>query len=236
MKIASSVAAIAALGVAGIANGQVWNEVGDAGDLTSNAQAVAGLGTLSSIVGNWANGQDIDMYCIEIKDAQAFVAEVIASTGFTDTQMYLFNAAGQGIAFDDDSGLSLFSRIGNDNTINTGSAPSINGQPNLIANAGNGIYYLAISRFDADALNLAGGTQVANGIWHDGSPFDGPFAPDGPGAGSSTTLAGWIYATASATTGSYTISLTGASFVPAPGALALLGLAGLVGHSRRRRV
>jgi MYXO-CTERM domain-containing protein len=176
------------------------------------------------------------MYCIEIKDAQAFVAEVIASTGFTDTQMYLFNAAGQGIAFDDDSGLSLFSRIGNDYTINTGSAPSINGQPNLIANAGNGIYYLAISRFDADALNLAGGTQVANGIWHDGSPFDGPVAPDGPGAGSSTTLAGWIYATASATTGSYTISLTGASFVPAPGALALLGLAGLVGHSRRRRV
>jgi MYXO-CTERM domain-containing protein len=233
MKMHGVLTVAAALAITGVAQAQVWVEAGDAGDMPGTAQIPAGIGNLLSITGQLSNGADIDMYQIFIHDAAAFIAEVTAfAGGSTDSQLYLFNANGVGIAFDDDSGLGLFSRLSNDHTINVGGAPDNIGQSNLILNAGVGVYYLAITKFDTDALNLAGGTQAANGIWHDGSPFAGPFQPDGPGAGNAT-LAGWGLAS---TTGNpiYTITLTGASFVPAPGALALLGLAGLAGIRRRR--
>jgi MYXO-CTERM domain-containing protein len=237
MRKVSVLVAFGAMGIAGMAHGQIWNETvnggADAGTLPGSSQSVNGSGSLTAITGGWLNGQDIDMYAIQITNAAAFVAEVTASTGHTDNQLYLFNSAGVGIAFDDDSGAVLNARISNDHTINIGSPPDTVGQSNLITNAGNGLYYLAITDFDTDALNLVGGTQLANGIWHDGTPFAGPFQPDGPGAGNAT-LAAWGLAAVSATIGTYTITLTGASYVPAPGAMALLGLAGLVGSRRRR--
>jgi MYXO-CTERM domain-containing protein len=230
MKMRMLVTPAIVLGLAGAAQGQIWAESGDAGALPGSAQVISGnVTTITGTLG--PTPADIDMFCFNIVDAPNFVATVTVFAGAsTDSQLYLFNSAGAGVAFDDDSGLGLFSMISNDHTINLGGPPDTVGQSNLITNSGNGLHYLAITRFDTDALNLAGGTQLANGIWHDGSPYAGPFAPDGPGS-ANPVLAGWATASSVGAPIVYTITITG---VPAPGALALLGVAGLVGTRRRR--
>lgn len=213
---------VAMLGLAAAAHAQTWTETGDAGNMPGSSQMISG--SVTTITGTLTSGTDIDMYGFNIVNAANFSALVtIFSGGSTDSQLYLFNAGGMGIAFDDDGGAGLFSEISNSGAGEPGA------DANLITNSGNGLHYLAITDYDTDALNLSGGTQAANGIWHDFGPYDGPFAPDGPGS-SNAVLAGWSFGDAT-TPITYTIQLQG---VPGPGALALLGLAGLVSVRRRR--
>jgi len=122
-----------------------WSEQGDAGDLPETAQAT-GTDTdtpLSSISGA-LDENDVDMFAIYIADPSAFQAETNTSTTDFDSQLWLFDANGNGIVHDDDSAGSLRSRITNAN--------------NCIP--GPGIYYIAISRWNRDANDCDG-----NAIW-----------------------------------------------------------------------
>jgi hypothetical protein len=202
----------AATGVLASAANAQWVEAGDAGQLPGTAQGttVGPSGTpLVSIAGTFGTITDADMYCIQILAPTAFsVTTVGGSTN--DTQLFLFNTAGMGIAANDDSAGTAQSTLPLGNPLLTVLTP--------------GTYLLAISTYNIDPTS-AGGLIFPN------SPFTNVFGPTGPGGGSPVT--GW---TGSGATGSYTISLTGAGAwaVPAPGAIALLGLAGLVGTRRRR--
>ena len=165
-----------------------WDEIinggGDAGDLPATAQLVTlpnqtpCESPVTRIRGD--NGaDDVDMYVICITDPANFVASTVGTTTW-DTQLWLFRCDGTGVVANDDySGLQ--SRI--DNT------------PNCIQEAG--IYLLAISRFNRDAVD-ANGTP----LWSSGALSC---------ASNSNPIAGWTGSTTAG--GRYIISLQGAYFV-----------------------
>jgi hypothetical protein len=208
------VAALAVASVSGLANAQIWNEVGDAGDLPASAQVVMGAGSLTQING-FFGANDADMYRILITNPAAFSATTFGGTTL-DTQLWLFHVSGMGIAHNDDV------PAGNPGAGTLQSMFPV-GNP-LYASLAPGEYLIAITRYDRDPVS-AGGLIFPN------SPFNVVHGPTGPGGGSPIT--GWL-GTTSASTAQYSIYLTGAGFIPAPGALALFGLAGLAGTRRRR--
>jgi hypothetical protein len=174
-----------------------WDEQfyggGDAGDLPATAQLV----TLSDqtpcqspvtrIRGD-NDADDVDMYVICITDPANFVASTVGTTTW-DTQLWLFRCDGTGVVHNDDAvGTTVLqSRIDNStNCIQQG-----------------GIYLLAISRWNRDAVDSQG-----QRLWND-SPFRSLRCPDGPGA--ANPVAGWTGTTPAG--GRYIISLQGAYFV-----------------------
>ena len=196
-----------ALGLAGgNLQAAIWAEVGDAGQLPGTAQITLGANPLTAITGTISAG-DADMYLIYIPVAGAFSATTVGGAAF-DTQLFLFTAAGMGVATNDDNGSGLLS------TLPAGGS--------FLVSAGN--YYLAISGFNNDP------TSVGGLIFP--STFPGVFGATGPGAGS--PVSGW---TGGGGTGAYTITLTGAQFaVPEPGSVVLLaGIVGLIGRAIRRK-
>lgn len=202
------VALMALAAAAGAANAQ-WAEIPDAPSLVPG-QITVGVGALPSISGSLGHAglpDDYeDLYCIYIHDPVGFSATTVGGAAF-DTQLWLFNMAGMGVSFNDDS-------VGLLSTLTGAFVP------------GPGHYVIGISRYDNDALSPGGA------MWAD-TPFAVERAPDGPGAPG--PLVAWDHGSP-ANAGPYTIFLTGASYceVPAPGAAALLGIAGLVGFRRRR--
>jgi hypothetical protein len=204
MKTAKMLAVVAGLAFAATAQAQVWTEVGDAMDLTPG-QITVGSGPLTQIDGG-LTANDVDLFCIFITDPANFSATTIGGATF-DTQLWLFRPNGLGVTANDDAGGGVQSRI-------TGQFVT-----------SPGVYALGISRFNRDAVDAGG--QL---IWNS-TPFGTERAPDGPGA--ANPLAGWLGATAGPVP--YSIFITGATFwVPAPGSVALLGLAGLAASRRRR--
>lgn len=198
---------LAMLASASAAQAQLWVEIPDApAALPFTAQMTVGVGALTTISGGGDfPGDTVDAYCIYITSPTAFSASTVGGTS-QDTQIWLFRPDGTGVTFNDDAG-PLQSTI-------TGAfvtAP--------------GLYILAVSAYDTDPVNAAGAA-----LWLD-TPFGTERAPDGPGAG--TPVAGW---TGGPDLAPYRIALTGAEYcdVPAPGALALMGLGGLVAARRRR--
>ncbi len=119
-----------------IGGGGQWNEAGDAGDVPSTTQAPLGTGRLASISGNVSTSGDLDMYLIKIVNEAAFSATTIG-TGPTlaDTQLFLLDAAGHGVACNDDAGGGTRSTI--DSALVTA----------------NGCYFLAVSGYDRDVTN-----------------------------------------------------------------------------------
>jgi hypothetical protein len=171
-----------------------YQEQGDAGDLPETAQAT-GTDTstaLSAIRGTLeANG--VDMYAIYIADPANFSATTVNDQTTFDTQLWLFDAQGKGVVFNDQAvGTNLDrSRIDNSTGCLTGRSA--------------GVYYIAISRYNRDAIGCEEGF-----IWNS-SPARAVRCPDGPESGSRVT--GWTGTTAIA--GSYEITLTGAFTAPA---------------------
>ncbi len=198
---------LAMLATASAAQAQTWIEIPDAPAAAPfTAQMTVGVGPLTTIRGGGDfAGDSVDAYCIHIFDVGAFSATTVGGTT-QDTQIWLFRPDGMGVSFNDDS-------TGLQSTVTGAFVP------------GPGLYILAVSPYDADALDGAGAA-----LWLD-TPFGTERAPDGPGAGG--PVMAW---SAGPTLIPYSISLTGATYceVPAPGALALMGLGGLVAARRRR--
>jgi hypothetical protein len=169
-----------------------WVEQGDAGDLPGTAQITTGPSTLTAIRGALTAG-DVDMYKINICDAPNFTA--IGSGTVSDTQMFLFDSTGKGVAMNDDTpvGTGLQSAL----------APA-----GAIPGLTNGSYYLALSSYDNDPNDAS-----AQALWLD-TPFNTVRAPDGPGA--ANPVASWDGA--GSNTGTYSIALTGACFGQSAGA------------------
>ncbi|HYD00664.1 MAG TPA: MYXO-CTERM sorting domain-containing protein [Phycisphaerales bacterium] len=207
MKNIAAVLVLAAAGSA--ANAQVWAEIPDAGDLVATSQSTVGVGGLNGITGLFGSGTDVDMFCIHVDDWATFSARVtsLGGGGALDTQVYLFDAAGNGIAFNDDAPFPV-------SILPAGHA--------LYSGRTNGeMVYIAVSQYNVDPQNGAGAFMFPN-------TFTGVFGPTNPGP-----VASW--AGTGGTAGTYTIELTGSSYcVPTPGAAAMLGLGGLAAFRRRR--
>jgi hypothetical protein len=141
---------------------------------------------LTTISGNFEPAR-ATIHQIQICDEAAFSASVVGSTT-VDTQMFLFNADGTGVAMNDDV-------VGG-----TGAQSALSS--NFVT--ANGTYYLAIVQYDRDPVS-----SICNdaAMWLD-TPFRSERAPDGPGA--TGTLAGWISTPVTPSSGPYTITLTGA--------------------------
>ncbi|MBD1914371.1 MULTISPECIES: DUF4394 domain-containing protein [Cyanophyceae] len=190
-------------------------ETDDAGEQIDGAVSIiSDLAQPLAFITGTVSG-DADLFQIFISGEQPFSATTldaetllglpidnalgIPTSLLEDPQLFLFDAAGNGIYGNDD----LF-----------GSA-----QATLPSRSGlltPGIYYLAISGFDYDPISTGGE------IFADES-FDGVLLPTGSGAGS--PLVG--FAGEDAPSGNYTIALTGAQTVtptPPPAAFDLLGL------------
>jgi hypothetical protein len=184
-----------------------WTEIGDAGELPGTAQVVYGSGPLFTITGAYGTGTDgADMFQIKIVDPAGFSASADAQ----DPQLYLFDATGMGVYANDDSFGTLDSYL----------PPG-----DIYSPITPGLYYLVITGAPRDPVS-AGGR-----IFPD-QPWEAVQGPTGPGGGS--PLSSWIGSTGTAS--EYTIKLTGAAHIPAPGAILLGGIGvGLVGWLRRRR-
>ncbi len=159
-----------------------YAENGDVGELPATARVVLGSGTLATISGN-LTVDDVDMYRISVCDFANFSATTVGGAAF-NTQLFLFNSAGVGIALSDDTLANTQSTITNQFVTS------------------NGDYYLAISASDRDPVSSGGA------IWLD-TPQTTQRAPDGPGAGGVVT--GWTGSGNPGTTpAAYSITLTGA--------------------------
>ncbi|MCC6952275.1 MAG: hypothetical protein IT433_12635 [Phycisphaerales bacterium] len=164
------------------------NTADSIGDLPGTAMVMSGDGSpLASISGdlgaNCIAGNDVDMFMITICDPTAFSASACGSD--FDTALFLFDASGLGVAFNDDS-CGLQSNL---TSAFTASLP-----------AGN--FYLAVSSYDNDPQDEGG-----QALWLD-TPFGVERAPDGPGAASA--VSSW---TGIGGGGSFVVALTGACSV-----------------------
>ncbi|MBC8104573.1 MAG: PEP-CTERM sorting domain-containing protein [Cytophagales bacterium] len=159
------------------------------------------------------------MYAILISDFTAFSATTVGSPGtLVDSQLFLFDGAGNGlIANNDAAAATLQSAI-----------PS--GSPLLTA-LPSGVYYLLLDSSGRDPVSGGGA------IFPTGGSTSSLLGPTGPGGGQ--PLTGYIGAGSG--TGTYVITLTGASFAqaaaPEPGtaALGLAAIGSLVGMGGLRR-
>jgi hypothetical protein len=155
---------------------------GAAHDLPSNAEEITGSSQVGAIIGALLVGE-ADMYKVRISDPAAFLATLRCGAGF-DSQLFIFNESGVGVAFNDD--------IAATTTINRQSEIG----PTLIPSAG--IYYIAVSQFDRDPLDSAGAE-----LWLD-QPFEGQRGPDA--AGAANPVSSW---SAGGAANNYTLFLTG---------------------------
>jgi hypothetical protein len=133
-------------------------EGSDVGDLPSSAEQIDGTGALTSISGQIADINDVDMFRIRVTGAVPVLLQV-ASSSTVDSQLFVFDANGFAIVGNDDMGLTLDARI---------TAP-------LVA----GIYYLAVSAWDRDPVN-AGGLEIFS---DDSAALQTPINGGGPIAG-----------------------------------------------------
>jgi hypothetical protein len=175
------------------------NGAGDTGDLPGAAQSPSGSGALSVIVGNH-DANDVDMYRIQVCDSASFEATTRFGPDTPDTQLFLFDAAGVGVAMDDDNP--------------AGATPvSLNGTLSSTLSAvpgiSNGVYYIAVARYDQDPTNAS-----AQEIWADtdgGGNYNTVRTPDGAGV-TDFAVTGWT--ATSGGTGAYRLSLKGACYAP----------------------
>lgn len=208
----AAIALFGLLAIAGTASASIYAEVPDAGELPASAQDVSGVGALTGITGSVTAG-DADMFRIRISNPAAFSAITSGVQG--DTLLFLFNLDGTGIAKNDDiSGANFLSEfpVGNP----------------LYAGLPAGDYLIAISGFAYHPFSVAAPTLLSQANF-DVNTFTGVLAPQNAGP-----VLSWFQLSTGPSSGNYSITLTGAEFIPAPSAAALLGLGGLLAARRRR--
>jgi hypothetical protein len=172
----------------GVASAQVWNEVGDAGDLPATAQVPQGAGPITTIIGTILPGGDADMYLVETLNPLVATATTCNNGTNIDTQLWAFNLAGNGGPFNDDGTLA---GCGLQSYITGSTCPTA-----------PGCIYLAVSTFDWDALGPNGLE-----IWLD-TPYGAVRCPDGPDAPGPVTSWGGT----TGASGAYQIDLVGGTF------------------------
>ncbi len=208
----AAIALFGLLAATGMASAQNWAEVGDAGEIVDGVQDVVGVGILNQITGS-VTALDADAFRIRISNPAAFSA---AATGIQgDTTLYLFNLDGTGIAKNDDISGTNFESL-----LPVGNA--------LYAGLPAGDYIIAIGGFAYQPFSVAAPTLLSQAVF-DPNVFTAVQAPQNAGP-----VLSWAQLATTPTSGNYTITLTGAEFIPAPGAAALLGLGGLLAARRRR--
>jgi MYXO-CTERM domain-containing protein len=200
--------------------GPDWVEGGtDAGSTLSTAQHTVGVGQILAISGSLGGTRTADfedMFLIQVTNPVTFHLTT-SGAGF-DAQLFLFNITQANEAF----GL-----LANDNT------PSGN-IPVLTPMATDGTF-ASINNPGSYAIAIAGAgrypVSVSGAIFFFASPTE-VSGPDGPGG--INPHIGWA---GTGATGNYDIGVTGVGFyeTPAPGAGALLALAGSFAARRRRR-
>jgi hypothetical protein len=164
-----------------------YAETGDAGNLPGTAAVISGSGPLPGITGS-LGADDSDMYRFSICNEATFSASTEGLATF-DTQLFIFNTAGNGVVMDDDTPLNAQSLI-------TSQFVTANGE-----------YFIAISQYNKDPLD-AGGLL----IWNNTNPagnFQPEWVPNGPGA--ANPVASWGVTTT--TGGTYGIRLTGSCYI-----------------------
>ncbi len=225
---------------AGIANAGVWSvdNTADVGNMLNTASVTDGFGSLEKIQGRLVAtfsgtvSWDQDIYCIHINDGAAFSAVAYptpgSASGPADMNLALFDAAGHGIAFNDNSGGFAYPAL--TNLFTTGLAA--------------GDYYLAVSRNSSGGnpsrfrgnRPLAGGVLMFPGQVNNSLSTD-PSAPlrDGEFSNLGAVFSGWEAVPFSFPLNDfYDIDFGCGYCVPAPAGMGLLTL-GLLGVSRRRR-
>jgi len=212
--------------------GPEWEEPtgGDAGNTIQTASDVgASGGGYVGIIrgkldgnaggGGFMEGDYQDMFRINIVDPGMFLVETVGvQFGLPDPMLFLFNRDGFGIAASNDIDNGYFQ-----------SKIDVN-DPNMPIFLEAGIYYLAITAATSEALGHFGGE--VGPIFHMGEHQVGQVGPSGVFAQS--PLSGWTDPSSPENYGFYEIMVHGVGSVPAPGALALLGLAGIASRRRRR--
>lgn len=175
-----------------------YNEQGDAGSLPLEAQPLVGVGPIQVISGFTGPGDFEDMYVIHIFDPDAFTAStspaVLGGNASFDTQIWLFDAFGIGVAANDECPIG-----GGPGSCLTNIGP---GGAGLLIQPG--FYYLAISGFDNDPGNIGGFIFNQN-------PRDDVTGPDGTGGAG--PIEGW---NPPGDTGGYQIRLLGAEYIIPP--------------------
>ena len=242
MRTSVLIGVMAAAGLSASALGQSWAEMDsggfnialgfggttftnfDAGKRLSTANITDGIGALTQISGAFHFDTDVDLYQIRITDPGAFSV----STTRSPSGLALFDASGMGVAYNGDQ---------------AGAAATPMLTNALTGSLTPGLYYLAVvqgvqrpvNALGESIFNPAGAEDEVGPSALSGDNVLGTQAEtDGMG---SDAFGPWTNQTISTTFFSfpYTLTLTGASYaIPAPGALALAGLGGLVALRRRR--
>lgn len=190
-------AAVLAVGTT-TASAATWSEGLDAGDLPATAQSPSGTGALTTISGVLpsTDDNDVDMYRICITDPGAFSAKTAGT--ITDPQLFLFDSAGLGVEARDD----IVEATARQSDLTAGNPHSPTSP---------GIYHLAVSRWDNDALS-SGGLIFPGGTIGDGTAGM-VVGPTGPGGGSPVSAWTGNGDAANEDGGtSYSIALTGTAF------------------------
>ncbi len=210
--------------------GPDWDEGahGDAGSTASTAQVITTAGTVNTVRGsltaNLLGGDYQDMYVIYVASPTSFSVSTLTADGGSATfnpMLYAFRYEGFGET------AHASAMLGN----NIAMAGVVGARLGPIANDNSGVrlteagyYAIAISGFSSRPTNAFGESLFGSNIFGAGNLV-------GPADGlNNLGLAGWD---SDGQTGEYLLHLSGITGVPAPGAIALLGLAGLI--SRRRR-
>lgn len=230
MAVSGSVLALVVLGLVSspAAYAQTVFESGDAGQTLSTAQSISTAG-VSRIIGSLNNPSDADLYRLYISSPATFSASTInavTDASGIDTELSLFDAAGHGLATNDDaSGFTIDSNLPAGNALYSSLTP--------------GYYYLGISASENEAINSA------SQLIFQGYPGGDTTAVRGAASGLNPTVLFNFnsneYDTSSF--GSYEIDLTGTSAPAAVpeasttvsfGVLLVLGMGGLVIAARKK--
>jgi hypothetical protein len=116
------------------------SESGEAGNLPSTAQDL-GSGAVTSILGSFSGGGDVDMYRVCLTDGASFSATTVGATTL-DTQLFLLDGNGLGVYSNDDAAIGVRgSRLPSDHRFSP---------------VGPGVYFLALSSFNNDPQSDAG--------------------------------------------------------------------------------
>ncbi len=220
--------ATACLSSTGQIHAAAYTENGDAGDLPNTAQVVAGtagtpLTLLSGALTLTGGLSDSDMFQIYVSSPSTFSASL---TGFFpgfnnfDSQLLIFNAAGQGIQANDDDPATGAQQ----SSLPTGNT--------LMSSQNAGLFYLLVSGSGRYATTTSGSLIFPN--FTDGTTD--PTNVYGPNT-TSNVVGG--YTGSSNEGGAYRVNLNGAQFVvvpePSTWAFVLGGGAGLALVTRRSR-